>query len=221
MSKPVAWSYSALDSFETCGWRHYLTRVSKQVADPPGEAAKWGLEAHKAFENHLKHRTPLPEALLPYAPLCRSLITAGGKLLVEHQIALTKDFRTTTWFGKDVWVRSVVDAGVDKGRKLVACDWKLGRRKVDSAQMRLFAANLFHSRPHVNEITTLFMWLPDKKADKEVFYRADLPELWKEFLPRVRRLEIAHEEQKWPKRPSGLCKKWCPVPPDQCEFRHG
>lgn len=35
MSKPVAWSYSALTSFETCPHRHYETKIAKTIKEPP------------------------------------------------------------------------------------------------------------------------------------------------------------------------------------------
>jgi hypothetical protein len=48
-----------------------------------------------------------------------------------------------------------------------------------------------------------------------------VPKLWQEFAPRVQRLEEAHQQNKFPKKPSGLCNKWCPVPHKLCEYRGG
>jgi hypothetical protein len=52
-----------------------------------------------------------------------------------------------------------------------------------------------------------------------VFQREDVPKIWQEFAPRVQRLELAHQENRWPKKPSGLCRKHCPV--RDCEFHGG
>ena len=45
--KPFAWSYTALTGFENCPHRHWRTKVVKDIADPPGEAALFGQRAHK------------------------------------------------------------------------------------------------------------------------------------------------------------------------------
>ncbi len=65
--------------------------------------------------------------------------------------------------------------------------------------------------PEVEEVETGFVWLKDKKIDKERFTREDIPKIWQEFLPRVIKLESAYERDSWPCKPSGLCKGWCPV----------
>ena len=65
--------------------------------------------------------------------------------------------------------------------------------------------------PEVEEVTTGFIWLKDKKVDKEVFKREQLHEIWQGFLPRVIKLESAYDRDSWPARPSGLCKGWCHV----------
>ena len=42
MSKPFAWSYSALGAFETCPHRYMVTRVTKAITEPQTEATLWG-----------------------------------------------------------------------------------------------------------------------------------------------------------------------------------
>ena len=64
----------------------------------------------------------------------------------------------------------------------------------------------------------MFLWLKDKAVDKEHFKRSDIGAIWSRFLPRVERLEKAVKDGDFPPKPSGLCKKWCPV--TTCEF-HG
>lgn len=91
-----------------------------------------------------------------------------------------------------------------------------GKRKLDIDQLKLFAAVMFTVHPHLEEVQAGYIWLKERKIDKEKFYRRDLPELWQHFAPQVRRLVLAHKEQKWPEKPSGLCKNYCPVV--ACEF---
>lgn len=211
MAKPVAWSFSALGSFETCAFRHYKTKVKKDTPDPPGEAALWGQRVHKHLEERLRDGTPLPDSLAPYEKYASPFDKAPGTLKVENQIALTKDFKLTEWFAKDVWCRAVLDVEVINGSKAGIWDWKTGKRKPENDQLELFAGVTFVVHPEVERADTGFIWLQEKKIDKATFTRADGPRIWERFIPRVQRLERAHETDTWDKKPSGLCRKWCPV----------
>ncbi len=216
--KPFAWSYSSLTGFETCPYRHYRTKVLKDVSDPPGEAAMWGQRVHKALELRVGSGTPLPESLVNYEPYAAKFASAPGQVLVEHQITLNKSLRPTTWFGKDAWCRGVIDVAVVKDGKAVVADYKTGKRKPDNDQLNLFAALGFIQFPEVQRIDTMFIWLKDKKVDTTSFTRANVLDIWSSFLPRVKRMEKAYTggEDAHQKKPSGLCRSWCPV--KDCEY---
>ena len=100
-TKPFAWSYTALTGFENCPHRHWRTKVVKDIADPPGDAALFGQRAHKALENRVKDKTPLPESMKHYEPYCKRFEGVPGQVIVEHQIALNKQLKPTSWFAKD------------------------------------------------------------------------------------------------------------------------
>lgn len=219
----VAWSYSALDSFETCPWRHYLTKVSKQVVEPQTEALTWGNQVHKALELRIKSRTDLPSNMVQWEPLAARLDNSarapGAVVETEQRMALNAEYRPTTYFAEDVWVRSITDITIVREDRAFIGDYKTGAPKPDSAQLRLTAAVTMHHKPYVNSVTNSFIWLKTNTLTTERFTRADLPTIWQEFAPRVQRFEAAIKENKFPKRPSGLCKKWCPVPLSMCEHR--
>lgn len=211
MKKLVAWSYSALGSFETCPFRHMRTKVRKDVKDPPGEAALWGQRVHKALEDRIRDGKELPPSLASYEGYAAKFANAPGTVLAEQQIALTADFKPTSWFAKDVWLRAVLDVSVLNGSKALIADWKTGKRKPDNDQLELFAGVIFKTEPQIETASTGFVWLQEKKMDRETFTRDDGPRIWANFLPRVARLERAHETDTWDKKPSGLCRAHCPV----------
>jgi hypothetical protein len=226
MSKPFAWSFSALNSFETCPWRHYKTRVSKQTNDPMGIDAILGIDGHKALELRAKDGVPLPSHIHSktydglkegkmstdgWENYVSRIIQAPGKTITETQVALNKNFQPVKWFAKDAWVRGVIDIGKILGTRMKMFDWKTGKRKEDIDQLTLFAGLCFAKWPEVEQVDTAYIWLPAKKVDPQSFTRDQIPEIWNLFLPRVKRMEIALTEHKFPKKPSGLCKKWCPV----------
>lgn len=213
MNKSVAWSYSALDAFETCPHRYFKTKVEKSVIEPQTEATKWGNLVHKALELRVRDGTPLPEGMDKFEPTAAKIanIAQGKKLGTEQKLALTKDFKETTFFARDVWLRSILDVYIENGSRAFLGDYKTGKKNPNSEQLQLSAAVFFATRPWVKEITTTFLWLQSNEVTAEQFTQEDTPAIWQNFLPRVKRLEEAVALNKFPQRPSGLCRGWCPV----------
>jgi hypothetical protein len=214
----LPWSHSSLTSFETCAWKHYLTKVKKEVSDPPGEAAKWGTTVHKYLEDHVKTGEPLHEDVKYLSSMVEKITSSKGEKIAEQQLAITPGYAATDWWDKGAWARAIIDVTVINGSKAVTLDYKTGKRKVDSDQLKMSSALLFAHYPDLTKITTGFLWLKDGKMDTAVFHREQIGEIWASFLPRVRRLELAFENDKWPKKPSGLCRQYCPVGKNRCEF---
>ena len=218
MELDKAWSYSALNAYETCPRRFQLTRVTKQVKEPQNEATLWGNRVHTHLEKYAKGQEPLPKHLSHCARYIDKLFARDGKRVVEEKVALTKTRQPTKWMARDVWVRGIIDVGIVQSEKAVFLDWKTGKRKPDSDQLKLFAALGFAMYPWVDQITTGFVWLKTKEFDQDVFTRDQLPEIWSEFLPRLSRMARSYDEDRWQPKPSGLCKNWCPVGQKLCEF---
>ena len=216
-----AWSHSALEGFETCPHRHFRTRIAKDVPDPPGAEAQWGTQVHTYLEHRIRDKTPLPQAVNAYEPYVaklESMVGPDGALHAEQKIALTRDLKPTTYFAKDVWLRVVIDVTLDNGPVVSAFDWKTGKRKLSSTQLDLTAAVIPAVYPEAVWVKTGFLWLKDKAIDTASYDVRDNQSLWDRFAPRVERMERAVARGDFPKKPSGLCRKWCPV--RDCEF-HG
>lgn len=209
------WSYSSLTAFETCARRYYLTKVSKEVVEPPTAATTWGTTVHTALENRI-NGTPLAEEFLQYEQYITPLEAVGAPV-AEREMALTKGFEPTGFHDDNAWCRGIIDVHVVAADKGVALDWKTGKVKNDSSQLKLFAAMMLHTYPELQQVKTGFVWLAHDKVTTDVFTRQHLGEIWQDFLPRVKRLEVAFEEDKWPAKPSGLCRAWCPVGKGLCQ----
>lgn len=210
--KSLAWSYSVLGSFEDCPWRHYSVKVAKTSFEAASPQMTWGDEVHKALELNLLNNTPLPETM-PYQALADSVKAraVGGKLEAEAKMALNRNHTPVTYFAKDVWVRGITDFTITKGVKAFVGDWKTGKPTPASAQLKLCAAMTMHHKPWVEEVITAFVWLKTGTITGEVYTKADIAPIWDHFNARVQRLEHAFAENKWPKKPSGLCREYCPV----------
>jgi hypothetical protein len=216
LDKP--WSYSALTAFETCPRRFQLTRVTKQVHEPQTEATIWGNKVHKSLELYAKGEKALPPDLKKYERYVNKILSRDGKRVIEERVALNKNLRPTKWMAKDVWVRGVIDIGVVGSERAYLFDWKTGKRKPEMDQLKLFAALALSVYPWVDNVVTGFIWLKEEKLDKEVFTREQLPEIWADFLPRLSRVAQSYNTDRWTPKPSGLCRSWCPVGKEHCEF---
>jgi PD-(D/E)XK nuclease superfamily len=213
MTLPTAWTFSSLEKFETCPRQYYHVRVAKDVVEPPTEATLWGERVHTALEHRVRDSVPLPEGMTQWEGLANKLANLPGEKLCEEQMAVDQNFQPAPW--KQAWSRGIADLLVVHGSNAVILDHKTGKRKLTD-QLALYAGYVFARYSQVKTVTTGFVWLKDKKIDKENFDRDEVPAIWKKFLPKVRKLESAYERDAWPCRPSGLCKGWCPV--KQCEF---
>jgi|TARA_R110000868_G_scaffold385447_2_gene653363 hypothetical protein len=208
-----AWTYSQLDKFETCPRQFYHVRVKKDFPEPPTEATIWGERVHKALELRVKEGTPLPEGMTQWEGIANKFAGLAGEKYCELQMAVDRNFQPADW--NNAWSRGIADLVIINKDKAAIFDHKTGRRK-PTEQLMLYAGYTFAMFPDVDYVTTGFVWLKDKKIDKQEFTREQVSEIWLEFLPRVRKLEMAYEKDNWPCRPSGLCHGWCPA--KSCEF---
>lgn len=213
MSSNPPWTYSQLDTFETCPRKFYHLKVVKDIVEPPTVHTEWGKRVHSAFEDFVDKGEELPEGMTQWKPLAQKIAALPGQKLTEHQYAIDRNFQPTQWAGS--WSRGIADLVVIHKDKAAVLDYKTGKRK-PTEQLDLYANYIFHHHPEVNKVTTGFVWLKEKRIDWKPIEREAVPVIWQGLLPRVAKLESAYERDRWPARTSGLCNGWCPV--TSCEF---
>lgn len=214
----TAWSYSSLNAFETCPRRYRLTRIDKSVVEGTTEALTHGNAVHKAIEESIKGIAELPETYAKYQPMVAKVVSSPGEHHAELKFGLTKQLRPTGFFSPDVWVRGVLDFVSVRDKSAVVLDWKTGKPKPDNDQLTLFAGATFAMFPAVDTVRTGYAWLAHNKLDSEVFRRPQAEQIWGGFRKRVAVIELAAATGDYPPKPSGLCRKHCPVPFKMCEF---
>jgi CRISPR/Cas system-associated exonuclease Cas4 (RecB family) len=208
-----SWTFSSIDKYETCPRQYYHLRVKRDIVEPPTEATKWGEKVHTAMEYRVRDGVELPEGMTQWEGLAAKIAAIPGEKLCEQKMSLDKNFQPVEWSA--AWTRGIADLLVVSGTTAVCLDYKTGKRKLTD-QLALYAGYTFAHYPQVNTVTTGFVWMKDRKIDKEAFTRVEVPMIWRKFLPKVHKLELAYEKDKWLPRPSGLCRGWCPV--KHCEF---
>jgi len=228
--KPFAWSYTALQDYETCPHAYAAKRVYKTVKDEMSPEGLWGNEVHKKLEQRLVHKTPLP-ADMPFekwATVIERSIEPGDELKCEMQLALNREFKPTGWFAKDAWCRGIVDVMLIKenGATAYVYDWKTGKVKTDQTQLKLFVGILSRAYPDIERFITKFVWLKHNKVtpsqvEGDRFLKEWVPDIWREIYPRVKRMEEAYNAEVFPMKPNGLCGKYCPVITCPHNGRHG
>lgn len=214
---PVPWSYSSLTAYEQCPRRFHLTRIMKSVKEQQHAASIDGNDKHRALELYVGGKAAMPTKYAGFIPIADRIRASKGTKLLEYRFGLTQKLKPTTFFGSDVWTRGVIDVAVVQPKSAVLLDYKAGKRKPDSDQLRMFAMAGFSLWPHVDTIKTGFVWLATREMDTETFSREDQLGIFQEFSGRVHRMERAASHNDWPPRPSGLCKAYCPVGRINCE----
>lgn len=222
MSKILPWSHSALNSVQSCPYKHYEIKVLKNFVDESGEAAKWGTYVHKCIEDAVLLGAPLPDNVKVYAPQVWAAI--GGDLdlvRAEVKLAITNKFQPCEW--ADRWGGSISDILKIRGNKAKVLDWKLGKVK-PSGQLKVNALMVFYNYPEVDTVLTSFEWLNKSvpnwvPSTRAIYTRDQIPELWDSVMQDLKLYVTCFKTDTWPKRPSGLCKNYCAV--TSCEHCGG
>lgn len=204
----VAWTFSQLEKYTNCPKQFYHLRVAKDFTDPPTEHTIWGEKVHSAMEWRVAEDKPLPPEMQQWEPIAAKLAALPGRKLAEYQFAVDDAFQPAPW--DKAWSRGIVDLVTITDKWAGVFDYKTGKRK-PSDQNALYAGYVFAKYPDVQKIDTAFVWLKERKLDKQSFTRKDIPLIWGKFLPTVRKLTLSHANNQWPARPSGLCRAWCAV----------
>lgn len=210
--KGFAFSYSKLKNFETCPKRSWHLDHAKDIKEEESEHIAYGTAVHKALADAVSGKSPLPKPFNHLQPWVDK-ITGGvtGTILVEQQLAITKDFGPTEWFGRDAWFRGIADVIKIVGPVAVVLDYKTGKIQDDGVQLALMAACVFAHHPDIQKIRTEFVWLKEDATTRADFSRDDMVKVWAGVLPRVQMLENAVATANFPPKPGNLCRRWCPV----------
>lgn len=212
-AKQTAWSFSRLNSFETCPKKFWHTSVRKDVIEPESEHMRYGKEVHKALELRVGKDKALPLHLRHLEKLAGKLASSSGQKLTEQQLAIDNSFEPCDWFSKQTWCRAIIDLAVVNPPHAVVVDYKTGKISDDFTQLRLAGAMLMLHMPEIHTVDLCFLWTREKAItrDEQRLTRDDIKNIILDVMPRIRKYEKAHRTESFPARPSGLCKRHCPV----------
>jgi hypothetical protein len=225
---PLPWSFSLLELYETCPRKFYEIQVAKSVVDAPSEASDWGNRVHKALDDGITRNVPLEPEMATFQPWLDTVNNwkLSGDVYGEQKLAVNKNLESTSFFAKEVFGRGIVDVvHIFKRNKTTGdtwarvIDWKTGKRK-STNQLMIASLLAFAAYPKVDAVRTDFVWFkeldPKKNLTTGYYSRSEVPNMWEQLLPELKRYREAFKTEQWPERPSGLCNGWCPV--KQCKY---
>lgn len=213
MSGAGAWSYSKMSSFETCPKQYYHVTVLKEHSFKETKETRYGNEFHKAAEQFIRDGTPLPGKFSQYGKAMDAIAALPGEKHCELKLGVTEDLKPCKFFGRNVWLRAIVDFLSIDGDTAYVVDYKTGKsaRYADPDQLELMALAAFVHYPQVKKVKAGLLFVVAGAFIKEV-YDADSREMrWSDWYQRYADLEKAHRNEVFNPRPSGLCRAHCPV----------
>lgn len=210
MPKPIiAWSYSAITTFENCPRKFWAVKIKKLVSDV-NQSNDTGDREHKSFENAGKKGILLPAELQQFQPMIDRVRAMPGEKYFEFQMTLTEQFVPTKWNDWDnAWVRGASDFLNVNAEKAHYLDWKSGKFSPGDEQIELASLLIFRHFPKVQQVTGGLIFYNKGRIHPHVVHRTDEGLLWNGWISRLRALERAVVSDEWPATPNPLCG-WCP-----------
>ena len=222
-SKIPAWSFSALSQFETCPKQFWHMRIKRDFKDSGNENSEFGKHVHDSIAKYFLKGTKLPTDIVYVKPIVDVYKKAAFReTMIELKLAINPKFKPVAWMGHDVYCRAIVDAAFVQGPRALLVDWKTGKMKPDSeaTQLKLSAVMFMLHEEEVEDVTMRYVWLLNGgKTTTFKMSRKDIPAVWNELAPRLKRYQHAHAHDDFPANPSGLCRKYCPI--TTCPYHGG
>lgn len=211
----VAWSYSSIKTFDQCPKKYYHLKVAKDVKDVAGPEADYGTQAHEVAEHYIKHGTPIPEKFKIMRPVVEALAKFPGEKHTELKLGVSltgTGYAPTTFFGKDVWWRGIVDLLIVDGDTAHMVDYKTGKnaKYADMKQLDLMAGAVFCHFPEVMKIKSGLAYVVSNEFPKKTHTRENLDSYMSVFDKQLDYLESAIDSGVWNPKSGPLCG-WCPV----------
>ena len=216
MGKPVTaapWSFSRIKAFDTCPKQFYHVNVLKQFPFKETEAMRYGTEFHEAAEHFIRDGTPVPDRFAFARPALEVLAAKSGEKLCEQKMGLTAELEACDFFAKDVWFRGIVDLLIIDGDVATVIDYKTGKssRYAEKGQLELMALSVFRHFPEVKTVRAGLLFVIANELVKAKYEKTGQKDMWRKWLSEYGKMESAFETGVWNPKPSGLCKRHCPV----------
>jgi hypothetical protein len=202
ISKPLVYSFTMLNTADTCLHRCYRQYVKRDVPYVETPEMKWGNEVHSAMEYRVGGK-PLPEKMRHWEPIAATFARPGARS--EMKMGVTRDAKPAEFFGKDVFLRGKIDVTLIEGTSAFLPDWKTGNsRYEDPFELEIQALMLKIANPYLTKIGGCYVWLKENRIGKP-YDLTDVNSTWAKVHNKVEVIEDAMKAGEWPKTKGPLC----------------
>ncbi len=209
------WSFSKIKAFEQCPKQFYHEKILKEYPFVETEAIRYGSEFHKAAEDFMGDDVPLPKKFEYALPVLESLKAKRGVKLCERKMGVTEDLRPCDFYSKDVWFRGIADLLIIDVLAETAwvIDYKTGKsaKYADKGQLELMALTVFAHFPDVKKVKAGLVFVVSNALVRDSYADFDKARLWEKWIGKYEGMKKAADQNVWNPKPSGLCKRHCPV----------
>lgn len=200
----MTYSYSSIKTYEQCPQKFKFGRIDK-LPEPSGEAAERGKALHSAIELSIKGELEtLPDEIAHLQGEINDLKAMNAE--TEKQFAIDQDWKPVTFFDKKARFRGVIDIYAKNGDRAIVLDWKSGKVRDYSDQVRVYAAVSFALDDELQLVKPLIKFIDQKKEQ-------EYPSIPREVYPSLRaeierRMAHIDDDKVYAPNPGFLCK-WC------------
>lgn len=220
----TSWSYSRLTVFEQCKLRAKLAYVDRipepERPLPPGKtehANDRGTRIHDAAERFVRGGVELLPELSKFRDEFFRLreLYAQGKVSLEGEWAVNKDWEPVAWRSNDAWARIKLDAFVQLNPSHgVVIDYKTGKmfgneiKHAEQCQLYQLAAFLRYPKLEVIDVE---LWYTDQDELTHMRYtREQGLRFFRNFDNRGNKMT---DTKDFPANPNIFSCRWCPYGP--------
>ena len=213
MTKVAPWSFSKIKAFEQCPKQFYHEKILKEHPFKETEATLYGTAFHNMAEDFVGKDAPIPEQFTFARDALTSLKNKQGRKLCEEKLGVTENLEPCGFYDPEVWFRGIADLIILDGDLAWVVDYKTGKsaKYADKGQLELMALSVFAHYPQIKNIRAGLLFVVTKDLVKDTYTVYDREQLWRKWLSKYNQMKVAADNDVWNARPSGLCRRHCPV----------
>jgi len=209
------WSFSKAKAFEQCPKQFYHEKILQEYPFVETEAIRYGNAFHTAAEEYIRDGTPLPKMFDYAQAMLDSLSAKKGAKLCEEKLGVTENLLPCSFYDKEVWYRGIADLLIINEEDGLAwvIDYKTGKsaKYADKGQLELMALLVFAHYPKITHVRAGLLFVVSNDLVKDSYADSDASMLWTKWTNIYSIMQMAEKRNVWNARPSGLCKRHCPV----------
>lgn len=209
------WSFSKAKAFEQCPKQFYHEKILQEYPFVETEAIRYGNAFHTAAEEYIRDGTSLPKMFDYAQAMLDSLNAKKGVKLCEEKLGVTENLSPCSFYADDVWYRGIADLLIINEEDELAwvIDYKTGKnaKYADKGQLELMALLVFAHFPKIKNVRAGLLFVVSNNLVKDSYVDSDAGMLWTKWTNKYAIMQMAEKRNVWNPRPSGLCKRHCPV----------